>query len=61
MCMSELIGSHKAGGTPCDISSHCVSIMTAPGLLGYGITHQLLWTMLAEKVLQLHDGSVARP
>ena len=52
-CMSELIGSHKSGGKPCDISSQCISIMTSPGLLGYGITHQVLWTLLAEKVQQI--------
>ncbi|XP_052270218.1 UPF0764 protein C16orf89 homolog isoform X2 [Dreissena polymorpha] len=49
-CMSELMGSHKPRGQPCDISQQCALDMTAPGLLGYGITHQLLWTMLAEKV-----------
>ena len=49
--MSELIGSHKSGGVPCDISSQCVYVMTAPGLMGYSITHQLLWIMLAEKVI----------
>lgn len=52
-CMSELIGSHRPGGVPCDISSQCVFLMTSPGLVGYGITHQLLWTMLAEKVIYL--------
>jgi hypothetical protein len=49
-CMSELIGSHKLHGQSCDISSQCAFIMTSPGLLGYGITHQILWTMLADKV-----------
>lgn len=49
-CMSELIGSHKSRGESCDISSKCAYTMTAPGLLGYGITHQILWTMLADKV-----------
>ncbi|KAL4237389.1 hypothetical protein ACF0H5_002107 [Mactra antiquata] len=48
-CMSELIGSHKTNGKPCDISRKCVEIMSSPGLLGYGNTHQILWTMLAEK------------
>ncbi|XP_060574645.1 uncharacterized protein LOC132732272 [Ruditapes philippinarum] len=48
-CMSELIGSHKLHGQSCDISSQCAFIMTSPGLLGYGITHQILWTMLADK------------
>ncbi|XP_053407382.1 AP2/ERF domain-containing protein PFD0985w-like [Mercenaria mercenaria] len=48
-CMSELIGSHKSHGESCDISSICAHTMTAPGLLGYGITHQILWTMLADK------------
>ena len=49
-CMTELIGSHKSYGASCDISSECVVLMTSPGLVGYGITHQLLWTMLAQKV-----------
>ena len=53
-CMSELIGSHKSGGIPCDISNQCVSTMTNPGFLGYGLTHQILWTMLAEKVGSLY-------
>lgn len=50
VCMAELIGSHKAHGKSCDISSKCTKTMTTPGLVGYGITHQVLWTMLAEMV-----------
>ena len=52
-CMSELMGSHKTGGQSCDISERCAETMSAPGLVGYGITHQLLWIMLAEKVRPL--------
>ncbi|XP_052768028.1 uncharacterized protein LOC128208506 [Mya arenaria] len=48
-CMTELMGSHVTHGKSCDISNDCAFVMTAPGLVGYGITHQILWTMLAEK------------
>ena len=50
VCMSELMGSQDTHPKACDISVNCTNIMTTPGLLGYGLTHQLLWTMLAEKV-----------
>ncbi|KAL5008164.1 hypothetical protein ScPMuIL_013745 [Solemya velum] len=48
-CMAELTGSLRRDGKSCQISQECVSIMTERGYTGYGITHQILWTMLAEK------------
>ncbi|KAJ8308493.1 hypothetical protein KUTeg_013367 [Tegillarca granosa] len=61
-CMSELIGSQSK--EKCKISEKCAKIMTTKGLSGYGITHQILWTMLAdqagcgsavEEVFQMHE------
>lgn len=66
-CMSELLGSQT--GMPCSISDECVTVMSTMGMNGYGITHQLLYTMLAEqsgcfdilnsKLLQLPNRSVS--
>lgn len=46
-CMSELLGTQT--GIPCSIGKECILIMSARGMIGYGITHQLLYTMLAEQ------------
>lgn len=35
----------------CGVSPFCIELMTRKGLTGYGITHQMLWTMLSEQVL----------
>ena len=52
MCMNELTGDKQANIKPCVISDKCLQVMTQKGRTGYGITHQVLWTMLAEKVCQ---------
>ncbi|ESO83508.1 hypothetical protein LOTGIDRAFT_169202 [Lottia gigantea] len=47
-CMSNIAGNDK-NIKKCTITKNCLDVMTAKGLTEYGITHQLLWTMLAEK------------
>lgn len=47
-CMTELMGSD--GHARCEISEECLHTMSAPGYGDYGITHQLLYTILAEQV-----------
>ncbi|XP_060077665.1 uncharacterized protein LOC132557185 [Ylistrum balloti] len=48
-CMAELMGTNSNSKTTCEISDFCIQMMTTTGLSGYGITHQLLWTVLAEQ------------
>lgn len=48
-CMMEIMG-YQASKTKCGISHFCQELMTSKGMTGYGITHQLLWTMLADQV-----------
>ncbi|XP_033733441.1 uncharacterized protein LOC117322612 [Pecten maximus] len=48
-CMAELMGTNSNSKRTCEISNFCIQMMTTTGLSGYGITHQLLWTVLAEK------------
>lgn len=45
----ELMG-YQPSKKKCGVSEHCIKLMTRKGLTGYGITHQLLWTMLSEQV-----------
>lgn len=47
-CMMELFGS--ATTPKCSISNKCAEIMTHRGHMEYSITHQVLWSMLAEQV-----------
>lgn len=54
-CMRELMGGDELYTKSCNISEHCATTMSYPGLIGYGITHQILWIMLAEKVLNMPD------
>ncbi|CAG5127937.1 unnamed protein product [Candidula unifasciata] len=44
-CMTELL---QSGAQGCDISADCIQIMTTRGLTGYGITHQILWSIVGE-------------
>ncbi|XP_005094546.1 uncharacterized protein LOC101856725 [Aplysia californica] len=46
-CMTELMQSTEL---TCNISAECAKIMTMRGLTGYGVTHQLLWSALGEKM-----------
>ncbi|XP_021344442.1 UPF0764 protein C16orf89 homolog, partial [Mizuhopecten yessoensis] len=48
-CMAELMGTNSYSKRTCEISDFCIQMMTTTGLSGYGITHQLLWTVLAEQ------------
>ncbi|XP_046571855.1 uncharacterized protein LOC124280019 [Haliotis rubra] len=48
-CMGELTGASHKYGRSCVISDQCVKTMTLRGLTEYGLTHQILWTMVAEK------------
>ncbi|KAK3608649.1 hypothetical protein CHS0354_042657 [Potamilus streckersoni] len=48
-CMAELTGAMAKDKKKCSISNKCLGLMTYPGMIGYGLTHQILWTMLAEK------------
>ena len=47
-CMAELMGSD--GHKKCGISLPCLHTMSRRGYEGYYITHQLLYTILAEQV-----------
>lgn len=49
--MSELLGTQT--GMPCSISDECITVMSTRGMNGYGITHQILYTMLAEQVIYI--------
>ncbi|XP_013392359.1 uncharacterized protein LOC106160335 isoform X1 [Lingula anatina] len=47
-CMKELFGSDTQ--KPCQVSDECMYMITAKGLKDYLLTHQLLFTLLGEKV-----------
>ena len=49
-CMGEMVGTNLDEEQPCGISEACIKTMTTRGFIEYSITHQLLWTMLAQKV-----------
>lgn len=50
-CMTQLTGTlGKGSSAMCQIKEDCVELMTSQGLTGYGITHQILWSMLSEQV-----------
>lgn len=49
--MTQLTGTlGKGSSAMCQIKEDCVELMTSQGLTGYGITHQILWSMLSEQV-----------
>ncbi|KAK6183530.1 hypothetical protein SNE40_010998 [Patella caerulea] len=54
-CMAELTGSNRSDKKTCFIGKECLDTMTMKGLTEYGITHQILWTMLAEKTNCLQE------
>ncbi|XP_063429384.1 uncharacterized protein LOC134712135 [Mytilus trossulus] len=47
-CMMEIMG-YQPSKKKCGVSPFCIELMTRKGLTGYGITHQMLWTMLSEQ------------
>ena len=51
-CMSELMGSGVGDQKKerCSMSLTCLDSMLKGGMKGYGLTHQLLYTILAEQV-----------
>jgi len=52
-CIGELTGT---GVKPmkCVISTECIRVMTQPGRTGYHLTHQLIYGMLAEQVIDVN-------
>lgn len=54
--MTQLTGTlGKGSSAMCQIKEDCVELMTSQGLTGYGITHQILWSMLSEQVGDTDD------
>ena len=53
-CMGELMG---VGVKPvkCSISSECIRLMSQAGRTGYSLTHQLIYGMLAEQVIDVDN------
>lgn len=51
--MGELLGTQTH--MKCTVSKECILIMSAQGFTRYEITHQLLYTMLAEQVSPIHQ------
>ncbi|CAG2258017.1 unnamed protein product [Mytilus edulis] len=47
-CMMEIMG-YQPSKKKCGVSPFCIELMTRKGLTGYGMTHQMLWTMLSEQ------------
>ena len=54
--MMEVMVQNKteSGKIQCSLSKECGLVMTKRGFTDYGITHQLLWIALAEKVIFLY-------
>ncbi len=49
-CMGQLLGTGREDGQRCVITEACLESMLARGKVEYQVTHQLLYTMLAEQV-----------
>ena len=49
-CMGEIMGTYKKGSRPCSVSSDCLQTMMSKGFDEYTLTHQLLFSYLAEHV-----------
>ena len=49
-CMGQLLGTGRGDGRRCIISDTCKQSMLARGKVEYHVTHQLLYTILAEQV-----------
>lgn len=57
-CMGELLGTQTH--MKCTVSKECILIMSTQGFARYEITHQLLYTMLAEQVSPIHQFHVKK-
>ena len=55
-CMAEIMGTGGQG--KCALSTECVEQMVSRGLKGYTLMHQLLYTVLAEKVCVFRVGII---
>ena len=49
-CMALLMGTGNTGQPKCTVADACMKMMFTKGMMDYTITHQLLFTMLAEQV-----------
>lgn len=49
-CMGQLMGTGRADKRRCVVTNDCLEAMLARGHVEYQMTHQLLYTMLAEQV-----------
>ena len=49
-CMSELIGHSGDAPKKCSVSNECYTVMFGKGQREYELTHQLLFSVLAEEV-----------
>ncbi|XP_036595631.1 UPF0764 protein C16orf89 homolog [Trichosurus vulpecula] len=47
-CMTLLLGTKKEGLQPCTVTDLCRELMTKPGSVGYALSHQLLYFLLAK-------------
>ncbi|XP_041605761.1 UPF0764 protein C16orf89 homolog isoform X3 [Vulpes lagopus] len=46
-CLVQLLGTGTDSNQPCQVSDFCRTLMTKPGYSGYGLSHQLLFFLLA--------------
>ncbi|XP_077762642.1 UPF0764 protein C16orf89 homolog isoform X1 [Canis aureus] len=46
-CLVQLLGTGTDSSQPCRVSDFCRTLMTKPGYSGYGLSHQLLFFLLA--------------
>ena len=53
-CMGQLMGTGREDGRRCVITTDCIESMVARGKTEYHVTHQLLYSMLAEQVSTPH-------
>ena len=54
-CIGELIGTSHQGAEKCGMSSECLTRMFTRGGFEYQLTHQLLYTIVAEQVRFSHN------
>ncbi|XP_016069938.1 PREDICTED: UPF0764 protein C16orf89 homolog [Miniopterus natalensis] len=50
LCLVQLLGTGNDSSPPCSLSDLCRTLMTRPGCLGYGLSHQLLFFLSARAV-----------
>ncbi|XP_027695519.1 UPF0764 protein C16orf89 homolog isoform X1 [Vombatus ursinus] len=47
-CMALLLGTKEEGLQPCTVTDVCRELMTKPGCMGYTLSHQLLYFLIAK-------------